>query len=112
MGQVKEYLLLELELLTKSGYGMDLSKCIATNEVDNLIYISPKSGSAVSEKAGEPYKDKMFKLPKFFLDTELDPSNDDIQESMKILGYFMDKFYFYPYNKKMPQARVKLLEII
>jgi DNA repair protein RecO (recombination protein O) len=112
VGQVKEYLLLELELLTKSGYGMDLSRCIATNEIDNLIYISPKSGGAVSEKAGEPYKDKMFKLPKFFLRSELEPSNDDIKESMKILGYFMDKFYFYPYNKKMPQARVKMLELV
>lgn len=112
VGQVKEYLLLELELLNKSGYGMDLTKCIATNGTDNLIYISPKSGGAVSQKAGEPYKDKMFKLPGFFRDKNLEPDNDEVRESVKILGYFMDKFYFYPYNKKIPQARLKLVDLL
>ncbi len=107
--RVKNYLLLELELLKKSGYGMDLSRCIATNSSENLKYISPKSGAAVSADAGEPYKDKMFKLPRFFLDCTEDSSNEDLEEAYKILTYFIEKFFLIPNNKNLPQARSNVL---
>lgn len=108
----KQYVLFELLLLSKSGYGLDLSKCIATGETEKLNYISPKSGAAVSKIAGEPYKDKMFKLPLFFLDNSSKPVVSEIQEAIKILSHFMEKFYFFPYGKKIPSARNLLIESI
>jgi DNA repair protein RecO (recombination protein O) len=108
----KEYLILELELLKKSGYGLDLTKCVVTHGRDNLIYISPKSGCAVCSSAGEQYKDKLFKLPTFLKDYNLTPDNDDIVEAGKILSHFFNKFYFLPFNKKVPAARNKLISTL
>ena len=39
----------ELEVLSELGMGLDLSECAATGAKDNLVYVSPKSGRAVSK---------------------------------------------------------------
>jgi DNA repair protein RecO (recombination protein O) len=62
-----EYIRLELAILAETGFGLDLSKCAATGAVEDLLYVSPKSGRAVSRQAGEPYQDKLLKLPAFLL---------------------------------------------
>ncbi len=56
----------EIALLEELGFGLDLSQCAATGGNDGLIYVSPRSGRAVSASAGEPYKDKLLPLPHFF----------------------------------------------
>ena len=58
----------ELTLLDELGFGLDLSKCAATGSAENLIYVSPRSGQAVSRDAGEPYRDKLLPLPAFLLE--------------------------------------------
>jgi DNA repair protein RecO (recombination protein O) len=55
----------ELALLDELGFGLDLAACAATGDNDNLIYVSPKSGRAVSASAGEPYKERLLRLPAF-----------------------------------------------
>src|SRR5471032_128746 len=58
----------ELQLLTELGFGLDLSQCAATGATGDLIYVSPKSGRAVSREAGAPYADRMLNLPAFLRD--------------------------------------------
>jgi DNA repair protein RecO (recombination protein O) len=55
----------ELMLLAELGYGLDLSGCAATGQPDDLHYVSPKSGRAVSRVAGAPYHDRLLPLPGF-----------------------------------------------
>ena len=57
----------ELALLDELGFGLDLSSCAATGTKQDLVYVSPKSGRAVSMEAGEPYKDKLLRLPTFLV---------------------------------------------
>ena len=57
------YLQWELNLLRDLGYALDLSKCSGCGRTDNLIYLSPRTGRAVCSNCGEPYVDKLFKLP-------------------------------------------------
>ena len=57
----------EAGLLQDLGFGLDLSKCAATGSPDDLIYVSPRTGRAVSRQAGEPYKDRLLILPPFLL---------------------------------------------
>ena len=38
----------ELAMLAELGFGLDLENCAATGETTELIYVSPKSGGAVS----------------------------------------------------------------
>ena len=59
------YVRWELGVLDALGYGLRLSECAATGGTDGLIYVSPKSGHAVSREAGAPYQDKMLPLPAF-----------------------------------------------
>lgn len=58
----------ELELLQRIGYGLSLHEDEAVECAENspLMYVSPKSGRAVPEKVGEPYRDKLFRLPHLF----------------------------------------------
>ena len=59
----ESYLQWELDLLRDLGYALDLSHCSGCGRTDNLIYLSPRTGRAVCGTCGEPYVDKLFKLP-------------------------------------------------
>ena len=55
----------ELALLATLGFGLDLGQCAATGANDQLVYVSPRTGRAVSASAGEPYKERLLRLPAF-----------------------------------------------
>jgi len=65
---------------------------------DDLIYVSPKSGRAVSRAAGEPYKDKMLRLPMFLhlSGHNVAPNHAEILDSLRLTGYFMDRWLLAP----------------
>src|ERR1044071_6124657 len=62
----------ELAMLGELGFCLGLESCAATGETADLIYVSPKSGGAVSRAAGEPYRDRLLRLPAFLRDGEED----------------------------------------
>ena len=103
-----KYIFWELFLLSELGYGLDLEKCVVSGKKKNLIYISPKSGKAVSEEEGKKYKDKLFKLPKFLIKRNIKPNEDSLKQALLLLGFFIDKF-LRKNNKKMPFYRKKIL---
>ena len=57
------YLDWEINLLRDLGYALDLTKCSGCQKTDGLCYLSPKTGRAVCRDCGEPYKEKLYKLP-------------------------------------------------
>ena len=57
------YLKWEMSLLKDLGYALDLTRCSGCGKTSDLIYLSPKTGRAVCGECGEPYKDKLYKLP-------------------------------------------------
>jgi DNA repair protein RecO (recombination protein O) len=100
----------EAGLLQDLGFGLDLSKCAATGAVDDLIYVSPRTGRAVSREAGEPYKDRLLALPPFLLSAQGRLMPGDVGAGLDITGHFLEAFIFNPLNKPLPPARVWLLE--
>ena len=100
----------EAGLLQELGFGMDLSKCAATGEVDDLIYVSPRTGRAVSRKAGEPYKDRLLPLPPFMLSAQTGLAVGDVKAGLDLTAHFLELFVFGPINKPLPSARVWLVE--
>ena len=58
-----DYLKWEISLLGELGYALDLSKCSGCQTTDDLCYVSPKTGRAVCANCGEPYKDRLYRLP-------------------------------------------------
>ena len=84
------YLDWEIGLLKDLGYALDLTKCSGCGRINNLVYLSPKTGRAVCADCGEPYRDKLYKLPlnlnvtKRFINTICDIQNVDIPNARKI----------------------------
>lgn len=101
----------EAGLLEALGFGLDLSQCAATGSLDDLAYVSPKSGRAVSAQAGEPYRDRMFRLPGFLLGSQnAEPSSVDIIEGLQLTSHFLLDRVLAPHGQTLPAARLRLVE--
>ena len=86
----------ELRLLADLGFGLDLGECAATGTTDDLVYVSPKSGRAVSRDAGAPYADRMLRLPAFLRDPDLHPAADALADGFALTGLFLERFVLEP----------------
>ncbi|MFN3075626.1 MAG: DNA repair protein RecO [Alphaproteobacteria bacterium] len=84
------YVRWELRLLEHLGYGLDLGRCAATGRNDDLIYVSPRTGAAVSASAGEPYRDRLLALPAF-LSGEGDAAPADLAAGLRLTGHFLKR---------------------
>lgn len=102
----------EMALLEETGFGLDLSCCAATGVVEDLAYVSPRSGRAVSRAAAQPYLDKMFVLPAFLLDPRADADGADIQNAFSLLGHFIERRVYLPNGLTMPAARARLMDVL
>lgn len=103
------YIFWELGLLRELGFGIDLAKCVSTGGTENLVYVSPKSGCAVSAEAGEPYKDRLLSLPSF-LRGEARFEDADILDGLKLTGHFLLHRVFALSNSNLPEPRLRLEE--
>jgi DNA repair protein RecO (recombination protein O) len=107
---LSNHVLMEVLLLDKTGFGFDLERCAVSGTKDNITYISPKSGSAVSQEIGEPYKNKLFKIPSFLLDNEdkiVQKHSENMQEiidGLEITQYFFAKYFFAENLAKLPSS--------
>lgn len=100
-----EFARFEMELLSYCGFGLDLDKCAVTHETENLTYVSPKTGRAVSESVGRPYAKKLFKLPSPLKNIHTKWSKEAILESLEISGFFLNKMLQDHLNKSLPSER-------
>jgi DNA repair protein RecO (recombination protein O) len=57
----------ELLLLAELGYGLDLARCALTGATEDLAYVSPRTGRAVSRSAATPWATRLLPLPPFLL---------------------------------------------
>ena len=100
----------EAGLLEDLGFGLDLSRCAATGSMDDLIYVSPRTGRAVSREAGAPYADKLLALPPFMLGAQAGLGEGDVKAGLDLTGHFLEQFVFHALNKPLPPARVWMIE--
>ena len=104
------YVRFEAGLLQELGFGLDLSKCAATGSLDELIYVSPRTGRAVSREAGEPYKDKLLALPPFLLSSQQRLEAGDVAAGLTLTGHFLEAFVFAALHRPLPPARMWLVD--
>jgi DNA repair protein RecO (recombination protein O) len=104
------YVRFEAGLLQDLGFGLDLASCAATGSTDDLIYVSPRTGRAVSREAGEPYKDRLLPLPPFMLGAQAGLREGEIGQGLDLTGHFLESFVFSAFNKPLPPARVWLID--
>ena len=100
----------ELLVLDELGFGLDLSRCAATGARDELVYVSPKSGRAVSREAGAPWHDKMLALPAFLQrGTGLHADAAGLEDAFRLTGFFFARHVYEPRGIEEPGARAGFL---
>ena len=96
----------ELRLLEELGFGLDLSACAGTGQRNDLVYVSPKTGRAVSRLAGDPWKDKLMALPAFLGgQPSVVPTAGEMASAFELTGFFLRRHVYEPRAVKEPDAR-------
>jgi DNA repair protein RecO (recombination protein O) len=96
----------ELLILDELGFGLDLSRCAATGRADDLAYVSPKSGRAVSREAGSPWHDRMLALPAFLaVGGGRRGDLSGFEEGFRLTGFFLTRHVYEPRGIAEPEAR-------
>lgn len=111
---IAAYVRWEIGVLADLGYGLDLDSCAATGANDDLAFVSPRSGRAVSLVAGEPYRDRLLALPRFLVGQagsgvgSGDP--DDLFRGLALSGFFLERHVFATHGRQPPPARTRFVE--
>lgn len=104
------YLHWELALLDETGFGLDLSRCAATGVTEGLVYVSPKTGCAVSADAAGQWADRLLPLPPSLL-RPVESGPAELQEALRTTGHFLHH-HLAPSlgDRPIPAARQRLLD--
>jgi DNA repair protein RecO (recombination protein O) len=103
------YVVWECGLLAALGFGLDLGRCAVTGTNQDLAYVSPRTGRAVSRETGMPYHDKLLPLPGF-LWREAPAGPDDVVAGLVLTRHFLLHHLLAPHGGQLPEARERLLE--
>lgn len=107
-----DYLRWELLLLEDLGFGLDLRQCAVTGSRENLAFVSPRSGRAVSRDAAGVWADRLLPLPVVLLGQG--PALErDLRDGLALTGFFLNKGLAPAMNgKSLPEARARLIEML
>lgn len=103
------YVRWEAGLLDTLGFGLDLRSCAATGATENLCYVSPKSGRAVSADAGAPYHARLLPLPGFLRESaNATVTEAEIADGLRLTRHFLLEQVLSPHHRPLPPARLRL----
>ena len=102
----------ELGLLMTLGFGLDLTACAATGQLDELAYVSPRTGRAVSREAGRALSGRLLELPAFLTGPRGAQTIDDsdIAAGLVLTGHFLERHLLAPARRVMPPSRLRLVD--
>jgi DNA repair protein RecO (recombination protein O) len=107
------YVRWEAGLLEALGFGLDLKECGATGVKENLVYVSPRTGRAVSRDAAGVYANRLFRLPGFLTgNSNEEVHSDEVAAGLALTGHFLLERVLRPHGKEMPPARLRLDTIV
>lgn len=99
----------ELMLLEELGFGLDLAVCAATGTTRDLVYVSPKTGRAVSRDAGVPYAARLLPLPAFLREGGGEaPDAAAVAEGLRLTGFFLERHVCGPRARPLTAARAEI----
>src|SRR5690606_25336223 len=96
--------------LEELGFGLDLARCAATGSAEDLAFVSPKSGRAVSRGAGAPWADRMLALPAFLRrGAGVRPDLAAMEDAFRLTAFFLARHVYEPRGLDAPEARAGLI---
>jgi DNA repair protein RecO (recombination protein O) len=103
----------ELLLLDELGFGLDLESCAATGSREELIYVSPRSGRAVSREPGAPHAERLLALPAFLAERAgLAENPVGLEDGFRLTGYFLERHVHEPREIALPDARASFINAL
>lgn len=104
------YLRWEVALLSSLGFGLDLKFCAVSGTMENLEYVSPKTGRAVAAQHAGQWKTRLLPLPACMVGAG-DASNSEIAEGLRTTGHFLEKWVAPSLgDRPLPVARQRFVE--
>ena len=100
----------ELGMLAAVGFGLDLGRCAATGDNDDLAFVSPRTGRAVSASAGEAYRDRLLRLPGFLIGRPGPDEEQEVVDGLALTGHFLERYVFGAAHSPLPDARLRVVE--
>ncbi|MEZ5669552.1 MAG: DNA repair protein RecO [Alphaproteobacteria bacterium] len=104
------YVAWEVDYLAELGFGLDLSECAVTGETDGLVFVSPRTGRAVSGAGAGRFADRLLPLPAFLHTPGAAADAEAIADGLRLTGHFLDAHIFQPPERRMPEARARLVD--
>ena len=102
-----DYVRFELALLADLGFGLDLSS--GSSDAD-LVYVSPRTGRAVTGEMAKGYENRLLRLPGFLVGRGGEDINTAIHDGLKLAGYFLERHLFAALDRPVPEARQALVD--
>ncbi|SHI49133.1 DNA replication and repair protein RecO [Shimia gijangensis] len=105
------YLRWEQALLEELGFGLDLGACAVTGSTDDLVFVSPRTGRAVSRKGAGEWADRLLDLPPC-LRGEGESPDAEVLAALRTTGYFMEHRLAPELgHKPLPEARGRFVDL-
>ncbi len=104
------YLGWEQRLLEDMGFGLSLDRCAVTGGADDLAFVSPRSGRAVSRAGAGAWADRLLPLPPV-LQRPYDAPRTEIAQALAVTGHFLGQ-HLAPAlgDKPLPTARQRFVD--
>jgi DNA repair protein RecO (recombination protein O) len=103
----------ELGLLDELGFGLDLQRCAVTGSSDDLAFVSPRTGRAVSRKAGAEWGHRLLPLAPFLLGRQAGaPEAADVADGFRLTGHFLLRHALEPRGMPEPEPRQRMLRLL
>ncbi len=109
-GSLADLVRWEAALLADLGYGLDLSSCAVTGEADDLPYVSPRSGRAVSASGAGTFAARLLALPSFLRDQSQPEDPATWRDGLRLTGHFLARDAFGHRHLPLPAAREALYD--
>ena len=106
------YLLWERVLLDQLGFGLDLGRCAVTGRAEGLIYVSPRTGRAVSREGAGGWADRLLPLPACLRSGEGGQVSDWLA-GLEVTGHFLRRqLAGEGVGQALPEARHRLVAVL
>ena len=115
---IEGYVKWEIGVLSSIGFSLNFKECAVTGKKNNLYYVSPKTGKAVSKEGAGKFAPKLLRLPLFLGGAEVIGSNfyQEILSGLNITTYFFKNKLLLSINDNknsyLPTARNRFIEMI
>ncbi|MFO1035703.1 MAG: DNA repair protein RecO [Geminicoccaceae bacterium] len=110
-GWPETYVRFELVLLHELGFGLGLESCAVTGVTTDLVFVSPRTGRAVSREAAGDLAGRLLPLPSF-LRGEGQADLEAIRAGLQLTGHFLQKHVTGPMDQPLPATRERLAQLL